>query len=1018
MVVFPPDERHVPCPECGVTLGRKEPAGQSEPPAPQPSSAPPPGRRRRKKKAKHARGRKFIPLLIAGISVFGVLLVGSLLWMLWPTKKPPVAEGPGNADAPGRPVVQAPPAPPAPVWKAKPDPPATTDFPAEGFIDLKNQPGIEILQSELRGRHVVHLAAPTVEPKNVLVLRVLDLHTGKSVSDIPQQLQRFAVSEDGKRVASLIDETPAKAPRNAPRNKVLKVHELPGLKVLRSIAVGDIAWHDFAGSPDVLLAGFGNSHLGGHTVMFADLKAEPPMFKPLPLARSPGRGGGLVAISPGRGFLAVTGERHVEVFNLADCTPAGLLEAPGLVNRCVFSTDGKELLVFSRSPTERVVTVLQREQTPLQWTTYSMEDGRQLRQVEATGAINASAGLFCTGPDPESIVLKTALELHLFDIRLGATFEVRKKKALRPLDSDRLIVFDQDRARITVEKLDKPALDARRSELRQLLGERPEAVAPDTKGARLVSAAGAPWAVPVAPAPGPLALPFQSVNCPDPHNELLYPRADAASWSVIVGKLEDRPRYRYALAWKKIDLQTGNFGPAIPLWPCAVAPGQVPAGFGFSTLKVDQTAANDKLALRDPKNPGRIDVWDDTGKRRTGFYPRESKAEVTWLAWANGDRLLTLADGTLTGWDGPNARAIFQADGKYTVAFLSPARKWVAAANNQHLDLFDPEDGKPLGRLALPGEGDWPALGASADGVRLLAARTVRGGNSRVQLPGMIEYAVWDLRNGALLRTDKAFGNYSPHPGAILHELSERQFLVGNTVLDLDCKATVATLLLPTEPAAFPLAMHGNRLWFPVVPRGTGNAFNNVKQMLSKEIPGDLVNFPKITPADVVFRPGTTVKVSTELGNRSRNTKARELFEKSLRDGGYILGDGGWTLEVTGKAGAGSQRLTATGGRTIAVPSVSGSVRLVAPDGSAVTAGGFHGSFGQRRSKYFVSSENVGLGGSITHYNFGGRDPGEAMADEAWEDAMQALPMGLGYPRILAKIGGKLTPLPVEVKVK
>ena len=52
--------------------------------------------------------------------------------------------------------------------------------------------------------------------------------------------------------------------------------------------------------------------------------------------------------------------------------------------------------------------------------------------------------------------------------------------------------------------------------------------------------------------------------------------------------------------------------------------------------------------------------------------------------------------------------------------------------------------------------------------------------------------------------------------------------------------------------------------------------------------------------------------------------------------------------------------------------------------------------------------------GSITHFNFGFRDPAAAMADEAWDNFMEGLKAGGGrFPRVLARVNGKLTPLPI-----
>ena len=58
--------------------------------------------------------------------------------------------------------------------------------------------------------------------------------------------------------------------------------------------------------------------------------------------------------------------------------------------------------------------------------------------------------------------------------------------------------------------------------------------------------------------------------------------------------------------------------------------------------------------------------------------------------------------------------------------------------------------------------------------------------------------------------------------------------------------------------------------------------------LTSKLIPGDLVNPPKIKPADIVFRPGNQVKVTANMGNNDRNSVVKGKYEAALRSEGFV----------------------------------------------------------------------------------------------------------------------------------
>ena len=998
-VAFPSDADSVDCAKCGVTLKRKARVARAE------EETPAPIKKKKKKKKKIASGMRGPTLLIllGGVSIF-LLGVGYLVYSVLPDAAPAKQSGSDpSAGVVAAPIPQGP--PPVP-WLAKVDPPASTDFPAAGFIDLEKT-AQQIDQSHFGGRHIVHLTGETGQLG--MTPRIRDVHSGKVVGDLPMTYGTFPVSVDGKRVAAILAVPPPPgSPKNAPNTAEIAVVEIDGLKTLRKIPVyPGMMWHDFGKSPDLLYMGMSGPN--GLTVMVADLKSEIPVVRSVPLSRRQGRTGGHVAVSPNRSYMAYCCERHVELFDTTTNTPAGIVEVTGQVGRCVFSADGKELLVISTSSSDGR-PVAASETTPFQWTTFSMADGKELRKIEGTANLNFDGGKLSAGPDADSLIQNNSL----YDIRFGAQYGTISKRLIGWLDAERIIIHDAETHQLKVIKFDQAKLDAGRAELRRIMGERPQTATPDTKNLQIVTTDKPVWSVPVEAGPkrGDDAY-TSSPTAPNAGSEYLYPRADAAAWSAIGLQKETLPRLRYSMNWKKIG-PDGVQGKSIELWPSALAAGEVPTQFGSGWLKVDQTAACDKLALRDPKNLGRIDIWDDAGKRITGFPAAESGADVSWLGWAKGDRLLTLADGKLTGWDGPKAKALFRTSTTYTSVFLAPTRKWIACVADEQIDFIDTESGKLLGRVAPPSSaGDWPALGISQDGQRFFAARSKSAANVQSGAPAQFEYVTWDLRTGEQGAANTAYGVCKMRPGTVIHELNPKQWLIGNEILDHDCNTTTLTLTLPTDADTFPLAHFGERLWFPVA-RGSNPAGGRAATMLtSKRIPADMVNPPTIKPADIVFRPGTKVKVAANLGNEDRNSVVKGKYEAALRGEGFAIADGGWTVEINGGAIDTGDKITFALGSEVSVPSANGTARLVAPDGTIVGLTSFGGTFGRTRSKYYVST---GSGGTSTQYNFGGRNPKADMLEEAWEDAMTGF--SPKFPRLLAKLDGKLAELPIAVGVK
>src|SRR5262249_40445487 len=118
------------------------------------------------------------------------------------------------------------------------------------------------------------------------------------------------------------------------------------------------------------------------------------------------------------------------------------------------------------------------------------------------------------------------------------------------------------------------------------------------------------------------------------------------------------------LRWDRYDLKTGQrLEPSVQLWPWEGWPGawkktpRVPV----AALAVD----GKRLAMCDPADPTRVDVWDQSGTRLMGIVPGAPPAPIEWLAWSADGKLLTLIGGRLTGWHVPSGKAAYEVDGGY-----------------------------------------------------------------------------------------------------------------------------------------------------------------------------------------------------------------------------------------------------------------------------------------------------------------------------------------------------------------
>jgi hypothetical protein len=969
-----------------------------------------------KKKKKSAKSPSMVVPAIIGASVLVLVMMGLGVWFLLGQGSPPAK--PTEAakdDGPGYtlPPEMLPPKEKVVTWSVTDDP---LPKPTKEFKPISYEGKQLVAFPPLGGHHVVISTPP--ETGDIRVFRVLNVKTGEITGEFPQVYGQFRISDDGKRIAAVLPVRPPEgSPKNTPWPSVLRVMELESKKELWQTPLpANMQWFDFGKTGDVLLYVCGHQY--GTNIQYVDLKESLPNPKPWPFVKNRGReSNNLTAVSPTRKYLAINGEYSVELFDLETTKVVGVLDAPGLVIRSVFSGDGKSLLVLTRQQTmERVDPQL----VPLTWTTYALNDGKATRTVTASASMTPTNLKVIQGSDPNTIHFETALGLVHFDLEMGANFD--NSMSSRPLlqfDVDRWVIADEQKKVIQLYDISMTAeRKAKLAEAKRLLGERPALAKVDRSGSVNISATATSFGVPASPASKTNPA-FTLADSPDTNLEFLDNRADNAAWSAVQVKMEELPRRRAALGWTKFDAATGKPTPAIPLWPCALEPGKTIPQFGFASLRMDANKASDRIALRDPRLLSRLDIWTDKGERITGFEPGANQEHIEWLGWADGDRLLVRTATGFSGWDGSQAKAVFEFAGAFDCVLIAPDRKWVAVSGEKGIDILETQTGKHLGRIERRSKhGNWTGLGLSADGKSLFAAssdsQAVKSNLPVGQVP--TEFATWDLATGRQLNSLSVGGYFAVTPGTILHELNEKQVMIGNDVLDLEIQAITMSLTQSTMWGLFRTRYIDGRLWMPMGRIDPQNP-SNVRLLLSKRWPDDVTSPLVLKPEEIVFRAGATVRVTADLSDGTRSQTAKDLFETGLRSAGYTVGNGGWTLRILGTQKASGEKLTAQLGGEIAVPYIAGTIELVAPTGEVLALPGFAGSFGIAKNKYITKSTPTGGGGSITYYDFGG-SPSAIMGEEVWKEAMGDLTNKVRFPTVVVKQQGKLLALPVPVSFK
>jgi len=493
--------------------------------------------------------------------------------------------------------------------------------------------------------------------------------------------------------------------------------------------------------------------------------------------------------------------------------------------------------------------------------------------------------------------------------------------------------------------------------------------------------------------------------------------AAASTGQAAVLSLQKTSLSRLAILWRRYDLRTGKqLGDAIELWPWFKGAEDAtlnapPLSWALASLSAD----GNRLALRDPATPGRLDVWDTSGARLLSLIPNAPASAVEWLGWSADGRLLTVGEGRLTAWDIPEGRAVYEAaiSGSTLAAVLSPERTWVAVATKGGLFLFDTAAGRCLGRLDAgdPEAEGWMGLAVAPDGRRLCGITRRRpptfapGGvygwmtrwNGKERAGEMVwssQYDIdtWNLQSGKRVGATSVWTDMASPRWNTLHWCGPKHILVGGRNL-IDLEHHVLRYAYLTPRTVVPESPDG-RLWY--LEEGKSATLRAYR-------------CPNPDAGEVVLQPGMPIEIKTECGTAERDKRTASALRAVLESEGYKDVPGGWTVHVKTETFDTRERLPQDPADGPTLPAVLVKIRLVAPDGTEAGVEEYSAVFQRKRSKYFVQPR---AGASdVEQYNFAGKERNQAILDEIWDQL--ALPGGwTRWPRAVAKVQDKLLLLP------
>lgn len=763
---------------------------------------------------------------------------------------------------------------------------------------------------------------------------------------------------------------------------------------------------------------------------------------PLDLQAFPPRPRHVMAVSPGGQYVAVMGSKGVMLVSVAEERVLGETQLPGIrgtAEECFglqFSPSGDELVVAYGGPGMHVAVC-------------GVADGRVRVARDLAPAMN---GRFHLNPDARSFVLTDAHpatghpgQAMLYDIgKPDAEPDYKAPAILRMPEEGPLLVLKipgrylpDDPQIYTVASVPRePYVTevAARTKFTEFgVEKRTLPITADVSGASIVEAEPVAQWTPMTVAE---SKPLSKATA---LGRVAWPLAwgDKHALTVLPERGEGNRFYFDKLHARALDLEQEPEATArdpFTVIPWVLGPNK-PSHQVYpllrSTLAAGMTKDGQRFGIADADAPGRLDMWETSGKRLYGFFTsRDAKRPLQWIDFDQDGRLLTITDETLAVWDAATdaVKKTHTFAGKYQMpALLTVDRSILAVSRGDCFDLISTSTGECLNRCGAGVAGTITDIAFSPDGKQVAAlyieepdvARNMRErraieGYGQQHGTGHLVY--WNLETGEAKMIDVIPRGF----GFVAWLTPEHLCLVSAGTLVFDLK--LQKMMLAYGASHFGPANEGlpvatspdGRIWY-AEPMGETTPTEFSCQWKASPLPA--VRRPEEEPffaADrLIFDPKTTpIRLEIDLGDKAQGQQWGEVILTGLQKKGAKIGPGGGLLRVTMQTAQTDYKIEFERA-VVMVHEIFYSWVLTDAQGRELVRTSSKGHFQGERSKYRHTPdlETRRRTGGYTHFDFQGKDPRVAILEEALElgDGLKA-PFVLPDPLLLG--GGKYAKFP------
>jgi hypothetical protein len=486
-----------------------------------------------------------------------------------------------------------------------------------------------------------------------------------------------------------------------------------------------------------------------------------------------------------------------------------------------------------------------------------------------------------------------------------------------------------------------------------------------------------------------------------------------------------------AVLGQLVDLSAPQEAPPAPfeLLAYGLKPNQSTYGIDLQQkafLPAGISPAGDRFAIADPDELGRVEVWSTARERQFAFRTSpQPRVRTEWVEFASSERLLTLEEGVLTGWDlaADSARGAFTLDGHYQVpGAFSPDHSLLAISRGKSFDLISPTDGQCLGRCGADGTGTVIDFAFGPDGRRLAVVYEANDSYVPYHLTGkqFDSYAegrpqnrlvIWDLQTGQ----GRTF-----EPNGL--EVFNRVVWLGPEHLGLATGGiSIVDLKLNRVAVECPAAAKSpdDRLWIAEQreqpPSGESPVAWRLASLTGKRTEEEELAFA--ADRAVVDPQATPIRFEIDLGDSRLSKQHGAVLLPELQKQGWKIGPGGNTLRVTRTIGDEGREIEFKAGRAM-IPQLYYTWRLLDSAGREIAANATVGRFSFDKSRYSIKPdyETRTRTGADFYFDFGSKDPRTAMIEEI-EDSGSGLQTPPPFPAIRYFANGKYMALPVKTEM-